>query len=277
MKKISIAGFLRVSLAVFCGLALSIIASGINSKAYAGMIDLTTADSWGTANGAFFIQYDPRSTGSGVLDPFVRLQTNNNQEQGYNTDGRPHPVIWPDVNTSITHTHSLQLKDLVVVGDYYEFVLDVNENNNELISLDMIKIYLANSGDTGIQTTANISDLGTLVYDLDGGSNADNWIKLDARLSTGSGQGDMVAFIPKFAGDPEQYVYFYSRFGDHNYVDAGFEEWGLVEGGTGVNPPVPEPASMSLLGLGLLGLGALRRKTTSSLRTPKGRSNHDNT
>ena len=45
----------------------------------------------------------------------------------------------------------------------------------------------------------------TAIYDLDAGG--DNWIKLDYSLNSGSGSGDMVAYIPNslFTGAGSQY------------------------------------------------------------------------
>src|SRR5262245_57271593 len=55
-------------------------------------VDLTTRGSFGSINGADFLQFDPKPTGTGVINSFVRLQTSNAKasvEQGYNTSARP--------------------------------------------------------------------------------------------------------------------------------------------------------------------------------------------
>src|SRR3989442_1746946 len=68
--------------------AIAILA--IAGPAVATTVDLTTAGSSGTLNGALFQQTDPIPTGTGVIDSFVRVSAANQDiEQGYNTDGRP--------------------------------------------------------------------------------------------------------------------------------------------------------------------------------------------
>ena len=69
----------------------------------ANVVNLTTRGSSGTVNGAFFEQIDPRSTGSGVIDPFVRVNPGGsaNCEHGYNTS---HRKLEFDENSSPTFT-----------------------------------------------------------------------------------------------------------------------------------------------------------------------------
>ena len=96
--------------------------------------------------------------------------------------------------------------------------------------------------------------LGIKIYDLDSAS-VDNWIKLNYSLNTGSGSGDMFAYIPDSLFTGGQYVYLYSKFGVHYAKNDGFEEWAVLKGTT----QVPEPMSMLLLGLGIVGLAGVRR------------------
>src|SRR5438067_1440064 len=52
-------------------------------------VDLSTRGASGWINGAAFVQNTTQPTGSGVMHSFVRVQSNDAIEQGYNTDARP--------------------------------------------------------------------------------------------------------------------------------------------------------------------------------------------
>ena len=52
----------------------------------------------------------------------------------------------------------------------------------------------------------------------------------------------------------------YSAFGNPNPSNDGFEEWAVR---TGSQPVIPEPASLSLLGLGLAGMAARKLRKRS--------------
>jgi hypothetical protein len=226
-------------------------------------LDLTTAGASGFIDSAFFIQVPDQSTGTGVINPFVRLSTNDNCEQGYNTSGRPLPF---DENNSPNFTRNLLLTEIPVINlngtNYLQFLLDINQTgDNPLLSLDQIKIY---QSDTKDLKSTNLNDLGTKVYDLD--ATGDHWIKLNFALNSGSGSGDMFAYIPVSAFDisgAKQYVYFFSRFGEEFNQNDGFEEWALLNLDNSVHIQfVPEPATYLLLGPALLALGYWRRRRT---------------
>jgi hypothetical protein len=210
------------------------------------VIDLTTPGSFGVVNGARFETADFRPAGTGFIDSFLRIQ-NTGIEHGYNTSARPVPLDGVAGN----FTRDLRLGEILTreIGgvSYYEFILDINQiaaTPNNLLSLDKVQIYTSNIGG---QSTSDPTTLGTLRYDL-----GDNWIRLDANLSSGSGQGDMRMFIPvaNFAGlGGNTFVYLYSMFGVNHAANNGFEEWAVVI-------PLP-PAAWA--GGGMLGLLALMR------------------
>jgi hypothetical protein len=255
MKRIKRAIAKLFTAATFATAALiGVAATGPASEA--ATLDLTTAGASGTLNGATFTQVSPQPTGTGVFDPFVRLQANES-EQGYNTDNTTFQFdekagIW-------THSITLAQVGLVTLSgtSYREFSLDINEPNNgdaSKLTLDRMQIFLSGS------KTNTYPNLGTKVFDLD-----DNQVELDASLSHGSGSGDMYVLVPEsdFLGHSgSEYLYLYSHF---SKSAGGFEEWATTPTTTPPNS-VPEPASATVIlgGLGALGLMRPRRKTAAA-------------
>ncbi len=236
----------------FAVAALALAMAGI---AQASVLDLTSAGASGYINGAYFLQVDPQSTGSGVIDPFVRLQAND-FEQGYNTDYRP---LQFNENSSATFTHSILVSAVPVVTigtvDYLEFLLDINQNNSKpLLSLDKMEIYLLPTPDAH-----DYASFGTPVYTIDP-AGQDNYIKLNYSLNPGSGAGDMFAYIPKsLFPNQNDYLYLYSRFGDTIPSNDGYEEWATVK-----ESIVPEPASLITMIVGAVGgIGSLLRRRSA--------------
>jgi len=232
----------------------------LGGRAAADVLDLTSNNASGFVNGGFFQETSPQPTGTGVIDPFLRLQANGT-EQGYNTSARP---VQFDQKTDPNYTRNLMLSEVpkVTIGNttYRQFLLDVNESNGQgrnLISLDKLQIFQSPQG-----SLSSYPNLGTKVYDLDAGK--DNSILLDYSLNHGSGSGDMFAYIPDALFDPSvPFVYLYSQFGDADgSSDAGFEEWAVLQG---QSPPpmneVPAPATLvfAALGCGLGLFGYARR------------------
>lgn len=222
-------------------------------------LDLSTAGSGGFVNGAYFQQTDVQPTGSGYIQSFVRLSTNQPIEQGYNTDGRK---LEFDENKSPQFTRSLLLSSVPTVNKdgtlYREFLLDINQRAGlpgGLLSLDTIEVYLADRGDR-----LGYAGWGNPIFDLD--DPTDNWVLLDSNLNPGSGAGDVLVYIPNALFTGGDYVYLYSKFGESEgsaYPNTGgFEEWAVRK--RDVPPPatVPAPGALLLSSLGVSLLGALR-------------------
>jgi hypothetical protein len=226
-------------------------------SASATVVDLINGNS-GTINGGVFQFTQPQPTGTGVIQPFLRVQ-NDPAEQGYNTSGGT-----PFDDKAGPWTHNIQFSDLQASTvsmngtTYFKLLLDVNEPNGakSTISLDQLQFYTSSQGS---QTTTNVSSLGTLRYTFGSGDQ----VNLDASRNHGSGSGDMYAYIPTsaFAGtNANDYVYMYVKFGNSDYTSAGgFEEWAIVNNMT----PVPEMSALfPILGLmvAVLSTNVLRRR-----------------
>jgi hypothetical protein len=97
---------------------------------------------------------------------------------------------------------------------------------------------------------------------------ADNTIELDYNLNSGSGSGDLFAYIKNSLFTGATYVTLYSQFGDPpgaNNNNDGFEEW-AVRSVEIFNPPVPEPASMLMWAFGIAAAGSWRLRKFAAAR-----------
>jgi hypothetical protein len=242
--------------------SISVLLAGASAQAIT--LDLTTAGSSGSANGGFFQQVADQSTGTGVIDPFLRIQ-NGTSEAGFNTSLND-PM--PDVKTGIW-THDILLSAIPIVNisgkSYYQILLDINQTGaNPLLSLNALQIWLKTGTFTGAGAADEYTDLtggATKVWDLDVGVDGDSRIDMDYSLNSGSGSGDMFAYIPVSAvgTDGTKNLYVYSEFGaPGNPSNDGFEEWAVV--GTPTTTTVPDGGlTVILLGAGFAALGAGRR------------------
>ena len=276
------------------------------NQATAGELDLSinspsgiTIDVVGDVGGtAKFADHWEQPTGTGVFKPFLTLDSNGQTSTGntaiesaYNTDGAP---LYLDELRNHWNT-LLKVGDLQKVNGYYAFILDANEpgSDKSLISIDNIRVYTSKTDNTAnvANDISKLNDLGTLRWAMNdplkngttppdlNGFNVDTWVKLDSdqnnndgsKANGGSGQGDMIVYIPVTAfGDAADgdYVWFYNLNGVHYTADgdlaaeAGFEEWKALVGPN----QVPDGGStLVLFGTALAALGALARRKSANV------------
>jgi len=252
----------------------ALVAAGmfaIASLAQATVVDLINSDQGSFTNqyGTTVFQFtQPQPTGTGYIDPFLRVQSNGT-EQGYNTSGGT-----PYDDKAGIWTHDIQFSDLqsttVTLNgtSYFKILVDLNEPNGDKSTISLTNLQFYTSA-TGSKTTTNLSQLGTLRYSMDT-AGSDNTVQFDAARNHGSGSGDAFIYIPTsaFAGtNPNDFVYMYVNFGSADETTAGgFEEFTLVPN----LAPVPEmSAFFPIVGL-LVAVGStsiLRRRRAAQAKS----------
>ena len=245
------------------------LATSVAFVASAGPItveDLTPGApaSGGPLNGGFVFAIDPQSTGTGVIDPFLREQIGTDKkgpEEGLNTSINNPPLD----DKAGTWTHDLSVSALAPVTfngqQFYKFTLDANQVGNGPISLIQFEIFVT----PGSPFTKN-SDLLNLLsttpnYDMNGGANQ---YRVDVSSQNGSGSGDMYFLVPVADIGNSGNLYLYAEFGADANANGftpndGFEEWYATEGLNSTGVP-DSGTTVALLGLGLTSVALLRRR-----------------
>ena len=233
-------------------------------------LDLASSSPQVDGTSALFYSTDLQPTGTGVIQPFVRIQAKP-AEEGYNTDG----AIEFDTkdHTGQNWTHSITLADVPIVSiggvDYREFILDINETSTKagrFLAMNELEIY---TSDTNLLTSFDrtnhtfgspVGNVTSLAYDMD--ASGDKLVKMDYSQASGSGSGDMFVYVKSSLFGAGPYVYLYSKFGDPDGSDAGFEEWATRPAA----PAVPLPASVwgGLTLLGCMGAAKVRSRRRSA-------------
>jgi hypothetical protein len=245
----TIAGLLALSLSgvAFADTTLDLTAAPPNQNSPIG----------GSIGNGTFTQNFIQPTGSGVIQSFVRISTNQTLVQGYNTTANN--VYNNDSSDTFNHAITVGQVGFTNIGgvDKMRFLLDINQTKNEPFhSLDEVQIFLSttpniDNGSTAVSQGVMISGLGNyLVYQMDSGGQ-NNTVLLNYSLNSGSGTGDMTLDIPATAFDPifdamglktdaaknGAYIYLYSRLGTSANLDPnqnpnndGYEEWTYIKG-----------------------------------------------
>jgi len=240
----------------------------LGSIASAGQLNLTAGGTGAINAGTdLFTTTDFQATGSGVIQSFVRISTNGDVVDGYNTDARP---LQFDENNSPIFTRALPLSAVPVVNvagtNYREFLLDINqEGSDPLLAMHELQIFVGNTGSpigasVGVGGTLSFGSQASLVYDMDGGAAGDSSVLLDYNLNSGSGSGDMFAYVKDSLFTGGTYVTLYSLFGPPpNENNDGYEEWAVRT--TEVLPvPLPMAAWGGMALCGFIGASKLRRR-----------------
>ena len=268
-------------------------ATGASPAAAGTVCDLTAVASCsvtGLNTGLFYVN-EVHPSGTGVIDSFLRVQQKG-YEAGFNTSGRPINLDQIDATNSKTDknfTRDLLLTEVStkdINGHLYrEFFLDINEQNSNvgpLLTLDQLEIYVSNTAsltsysnsNNQYQATKGNDEKGALagatkIFDLDTAT-SDNMVQLTySLLGKGSGSSDMTFYLDNDLFGSYKYVYLFSQFGDNKNVankyesGAGFEEWFVKQGSTTTQSSVPEPATLLLLGTGLV--AAVRKRSRKSV------------
>src|SRR5436190_7453524 len=134
--------------------------------ARATVVDLINGDSGTITNSYGTATFDftqPQPTGTGIIQPFLRVQ-NDPSDQGYNTSGGT-----PFDDKAVPWTHNLTFADLmttaVTIGgqNYFKLLVDANEPGGSKSTLNLTDLRFYTSAQ-GSLTTTDISQLGTLRY-----------------------------------------------------------------------------------------------------------------
>lgn len=219
-----------VSLCVLSAAALAAVGTARAAVA----LDLTTQGAGGTITSAgvtaTYTQVTPQPTGSGYIDPFVRVgmpggAPGNAIMEAYNTTAN---VLNNSSDDTFNHEITVGEVGFTTVGagasaqSVMRFILDINQTSSaggRLLNLDDVQIFISTVPNQAVTTFdgSGLLQLGSsqLVYRQDNGAgtldqtgnpatgsaDTDRIVTLDYSLNHGSGSGDMLLDIPRGAFD----------------------------------------------------------------------------
>jgi hypothetical protein len=221
---------------VLLGAALGVFAfSGTASAGSIGIVPnggcLAYASSEGTV---YFCDSDIRPTGTGYIDPFLRVNRDGAGGGPHNNDGTPDTYSsgWntgtyaPDIvdltppeeganDYDFSWSKALPAGEIGyetppypgATGDYALFTVDINQQGaqkkqpyNDLLSLNHFELYNCSTND---YSSLSQCSGGISFFNL---FNVGDWVTFDYRNHTGSGSGDIDVYIPSGVGFGNQYV-----------------------------------------------------------------------
>jgi len=203
----------------------------------------------GSPLSALFTAIKIGPTGTGVFQPFLRIQQagNNTTELGYNSNN-----ITDDAKPPVNFTHDLPFSSLVTVNiggiNYYQFYLDMAQSGAQP-TIDLTKFDLgigpASQSVVGATTAPTFT---LLAWSL----GAHDITMTD--VNPGNGFADVQIDIPTaaFGATTSGNVILYAGFSNAN---SSFEEFGTFP-----NRVPDSGATVALLGLAMIGLAAFRAK-----------------
>jgi hypothetical protein len=234
-------------------------------------IDLSTPGTSATINGALF-NYDNISSGSGSYTDMFRVHASGT-EQGYNYDGTSAVPFDQVGGVGIPHQPITAIPIVTINGTQY-MRLNFDANNSGGLVLTDFRMYVNNSGSSVfVNSTSNLSNLGTLVYDFNAGAGGPNTLTMTA-FPSGSGTDNMSINIPLSVVLGQGFnfntanVYFFASFAN---TDGGFEEFAIDKSqpvNIGSLMPEAQPVwgggAMAVLGLGGMVIARRRRRAADA-------------